>query len=252
MVSGALTRASAPTPDTFFFRGVTRPLHAFARVGSAVFRTVRLEMVRHDGMQGDPDEELVRRVRAGSDSACVELLNRYAGVARARATTYYLAGADREDLLQEARIGLYKAIRDFDPARRVPFAAFADLCVTRQVISAVQAASRHKHGPLNDYVPIVGLDADREDHLLRLSTRRYDDPVQAVLLAEWVEQLQRYVDETLTELEVQVLRLHLDGHSYADIAVALQRHGKTVDNALQRVKRKLGSHLRAYDMVEAC
>lgn len=214
--------------------------------------TVRLEMVRLEPSRCDSDEELVLRARAGSDAAYTELLDRYAGVAGARARAYYLAGADREDLLQEARIGLYKAVRDFDPARRTPFAAFADLCVTRQVISAVQAASRHKHGPLNEYVPIFGLTAEREDHRLRLPTRRYDDPVQAVLLAEWIAELQRYVDESLSELEVQVLRLHLDGHSYADIAAVLQRHGKTVDNALQRVKRKLESHLRAYEMVEAC
>lgn len=199
------------------------------------------------------DEALVRRARAGSDAAYAELLDRYAGVARARATTYYLAGGDREDLLQEALIGLYKAIRDFDPDRRAPFAAFADVCVTRQVITAVKAASRHKHGPLNAYVPICGPDPDREDCIVnRSSIRRFQDPVDAVLLAEWVRELQRCVDETLSELEVQVLRLHLEGQSHADIAVALQRRGKTVDNALQRVKRKLGSHLRGYDMVEAC
>lgn len=199
------------------------------------------------------DEELVALARAGDDLALAALLTRYRGLARSKARSYFLAGADHEDIVQEGMIGLYKAIRDFDLGPESVFRAFADLCVTRQVITAVKAANRHKHGPLNTYVSLsrpVGDDDEGRVLADTLGGRTAPDPADLVVSAERIRDLQAYLDAVLSDLEVEVLRLYIDGRSYGEIAETLQRHVKAIDNALQRVKRKLDAHLRQREVAE--
>ncbi len=194
------------------------------------------------------DENLVRNLRGGEETALTELLDRHRGFARARARTYFLVGGDREDLVQEAMIGLYKAVRDFDESVGTPFCAFAEVCITRQVLTAIKAATRQKHGPLNAYVPIATPALDDESSVTgSLPTGASSDPAELVISAERIRALQRHFDEALSDLEIEVLRLYVDGKTYLEIATMLDRQVKSVDNALQRIKRKLDSHLRAQE-----
>ena len=200
------------------------------------------------------DEALLTAARAGDEAALTALLTRYRGLARARAGAYFIVGADRDDLAQEAMIGLYKAVRDYTPGLGASFRTFADVCVTRQVITAVKAATRHKHGPLNDYVSLsrsVSTEGDEDRTLADVLARESgSDPAELIVAAERIEELQRHVDSTLSDLEVEVLRLYLQGRSYTEIAGELERQVKSVDNALQRVKRKIDEHLRERAVAE--
>ena len=196
---------------------------------------------------GKTDGELVMQARAGDDAALCEVLEKYRALARVKARSYFLVGADREDIVQEGMIGLYKAIRDFNPERQTSFRAFAELCVTRQIITAIKTATRQKHGPLNDYVSFerpMGGD-DEGDRVLGdvLSTVAISDPADLVISAGRIRALQAHFDAVLSDLETEVLRLYVEGKSYQEIAERLQRHVKSIDNALQRVKRKLECHL---------
>ncbi len=195
------------------------------------------------------DEELLARARAGDEQARDALLLRYRPMARARARGYFLLGGDHDDLVQEAMIGLYKATCEFDPAAGAGFAAFAHVCVERQLISAIKAAARHKHAPLNDYVPFHRPVGDKGRRTLAevLPGPRTADPAEHVVAAERLRDLRRHCRTALSDLEAQVLRLYVDGWSYQDIARLLRSRSKTVDNALQRVKRKLDSHLVEWD-----
>lgn len=201
------------------------------------------------------DDELVLAARAGDDEAFTVLLTRYRAFARVKARSYFLVGADREDIVQEGMIGLYKAIRDFNCERESSFRAFAELCVTRQIITAIKTATRQKHGPLNNYVsfsrPVSG-DDDGERVLADvLPTVAISDPADLVISAERIRALQSHFDEVLSELETEVLRLYVGGKSYQEIAEQLQRHVKSIDNALQRIKRKLEEHLHARSVADA-
>ncbi len=211
--------------------------------------------MRPSPAQGVGDEVLVARVRAGDEGALAELLSRYRAFARHRARPYFLAGADRDDVVQEALIGLYEAVRDDDAGREVSFRAFAEVCVTRQVVSAVRAATRHKHGPLNDYVSFsrpLAVEDDGERCVADvLPSAAQHDPAELLVAADRLRALQAHVDEVLSDLETEVLRLWVEGRSYQQIAERLHRRVKTVDNALQRAKRKLEEHLRAPTLAEA-
>ena len=193
------------------------------------------------------DETLVSRARAGDDDALDALLLRYRSVARARARSYFLVGADHDDVVQEAMIGLYRAIREFDAERGAGFRTFAELCVSRQILTAIRTATRHKHHPLNHYVSFQrrALVGDGEERTLAddLPASPFSDPVEQVLCAERIRDLHDHLDAALSDLEVEVLRLHVDGVGYREIAATLQRGAKSVDNALQRIRHKLGSHL---------
>lgn len=185
-------------------------------------------------------------VRAGDDRALETLLLRRRGLAQAKARSYFLIGADHDDLVQEGMIGLYKAVREFDERHETSFRTFAELCVARQIVTAVKATTRHKHGPLNNYVsfhrPMLG-DGDDEYTLGDvLPSSTHADPAEQVLLAEWVRHLRQHFCAELSPLEVQVVRLYADGKSYQEIASILHRHTKSIDNALQRIKRKLDVH----------
>ena len=204
---------------------------------------------------GRADEHLVLAARTGDDAALCELLTKYRAFARVKARSYFLVGADREDIVQEGMIGLYKAIRDFNPDMQSSFRAFAELCVTRQIITAIKTATRQKHGPLNNYVSFsrpVGHDDDGERVLGDvIPTVAISDPADLVISAERIRALQAHFDNVLSDLETEVLRLYVDGKSYQEIAERLQRQVKSIDNALQRIKRKLEGHLLARSVADA-
>ncbi len=203
-----------------------------------------------DDMQ---DDEIVDVARSGSTEAQEYLIKKYKSFVRAKARSYFLIGADREDIIQEGMIGLYKAIRDFRAERLASFKAFAELCITRQIITAIKTATRQKHIPLNSYVslnrPIYDEDSDRT--LLDIMPgNRVLDPEEVVISSEEVGNMEDKIIEILSELEWQVLNSYLDGKSYLEIAEELERHVKSVDNALQRVKRKLERYLHSKDAYE--
>ena len=196
-----------------------------------------------------PDDALAARAQGGDTGALQALLDRYRRFARSRSRGYFLVGGDAEDLEQEALIGLYKAIRDFRPGHESSFRAFAELCVTRQIITAIKTATRHKHQPLNQYVSLspTHRDDDTDAHAVDdlLEDRRATDPADAVLSAERLACIRASMAALLSEFEVDVLRLYVEGNSYQAIGATLGRHAKSIDNALQRIKRKLDQHLRA-------
>ncbi|MDQ3955585.1 MAG: RNA polymerase sporulation sigma factor SigH [Actinomycetota bacterium] len=195
----------------------------------------------------ESDEELVEVARGGEDLAIDELLTRYRHYARAKARSYFLAGADREDIVQEGMIGLYKAIRDFDAQHNTAFRAFAELCITRQIITAIKTATRQKHIPLNSYVslnkPVSDFDSEERPLGDALVSSTIADPADVVISAEEIAHIKSSVDQLLSELETEVLQLYMDGKSYQEIADMLGRHVKSIDNALQRIKRKLEQHI---------
>ncbi len=203
------------------------------------------------------DEELAAAAQTGSEDAAsaeATLLTRYRPFVRAKARSYFLVGGDDQDVVQEGMIGLFKAIRDYDSAEQMSFRGFAELCVTRQLITAVKSATRYKHGPLNSYVSFsrsVGDDDDSERVLGDvLPASPEHDPAERVTSAERVRDLQAYVDDALSDLEVEVLRMYVEGRSYVEIAEILSRRTKSVDNALQRIKRKIDGHLRERQVAE--
>ena len=189
------------------------------------------------------DEELIVEIKDKMDNAALEyLIQRYRSFVRAKARSYFLIGADREDIIQEGMIGFYKAIRDFKRDKLSSFHAFAELCVTRQIITAIKTATRQKHIPLNSYVslnkPIYDEDSDRT-LLDVISGVKVADPEELVISREEFLAIEKKMEEILSDLEWQVLMAYLDGKSYQEIALGLNRHVKSIDNALQRVKRKL-------------
>ena len=195
------------------------------------------------GTERGEDVILVRAARDGDENASGELIRRYRGLIRCKARSYFLVGADREDVIQEGMIGLYKAIRDYDATRQASFHSFAELCVTRQIITAVKAATRQKHSPLNGYVSLSRSTTGEEEgeRLLSdiLAAKEICDPVDIVISAWETNFIRAGMAEALSPFETQVLRLYTNGRSYQQIADTLGRHTKAVDNALQRVKRKM-------------
>ncbi|ETT53815.1 RNA polymerase sporulation sigma factor SigH [Paenibacillus sp. FSL R7-0204] len=196
------------------------------------------------------DEEIVEIFRGGDSGALEHLINKYRNFVRAKARSYFLIGADREDIVQEGMIGLYKAIRDFKGDKLSSFKAFAELCITRQIITAIKTATRQKHIPLNSYVsldkPIYDEDSDRT-LMDVICGSQVLDPEELIINQEEFIGLEDKMAEILSDLERKVLMLYLDGRSYQEIAEDLKRHVKSIDNALQRVKRKLERYLEVRD-----
>ena len=192
------------------------------------------------------DEEVAVEAKDGNSIALEYLINKYKNFVKAKARSYFLIGADREDIIQEGMIGLYKAIRDFKGDKLSSFRAFAELCITRQIITAIKTATRQKHIPLNSYVslnkPIYDEDSDRT-LLDVLSGTKITDPEELMINREEYYDIEFKMCEILSDLEWKVLMLYLEGKSYQEIAVELCRHVKSIDNALQRVKRKLERYL---------
>lgn len=192
------------------------------------------------------DEDIVNYIHDGDSEALEYLIQKYKHFVRAKARSYFLIGADREDIVQEGMIGLYKSIRDFRGDKLASFKAFAELCVTRQIITAIKTATRQKHIPLNSYVsldkPIYDEDSDRT-LLDIICGNKVSDPEELIINQEEYDDIEEKMSEILSDLERKVLRLYLDGRSYQEIAEDLDRHVKSIDNALQRVKRKLERYL---------
>ena len=189
------------------------------------------------------DEDLLRQARTGSARATEQLLARYRPLVESKARTYFLLGADHDDVVQEGMIGLYKAIRDFRDDRLARFRAFADLCVTRQIITAVKTATRQKHLPLNAYISLhyAGDDSDTGNMLIDyLPDTRLSDPEAFLFHRREASGRLDAVRHTLSSLEARVLDFYLQGKSYREISTELRCQPKTIDNALQRVKRKIG------------
>lgn len=203
-------------------------------------------MDKHD-FENMTDEEVVRLAQQDGDGAALEyLLNKYKNFVRTKARSYFLIGADHEDIVQEGMIGLYKAIRDYREDRLSSFRAFAELCVTRQIITAIKTATRQKHIPLNNYIslnrPIYEEDSDRT--LLDVITEDApSNPEEMLIDREDLSVIEGRIGSMLSDLEKQVLVRYIEGKSYMEISEEMQRHVKSVDNALQRIKRKLQKYL---------
>lgn len=189
------------------------------------------------------DEELVEKVRQGDLFALEFIMAKYKDFVRAKTRTYFLIGADRDDILQEGMIGLYKAIRDYNPDKTASFKSFADLCVTRQVITAVKASNRQKHMPLNSYIslnrPMYEEDNERSTFIDLVATSKMVNPEEILVGQENIHKIEAMISKKLSKLEKKVLFLYLQGKSYQDIAEVLGKPIKSIDNALQRLKHKL-------------
>jgi RNA polymerase sporulation-specific sigma factor len=194
------------------------------------------------------DGFLIALAKQGHPEAYDQIVRRYYGFVRLKASSYFLAGGDADDLIQEGLVGLYKAVRDYRTDRESSFRNFAELCITRQIITAVKTATRNKHTPLNQYISFSSTPAGSSsesdatlDEILPGST--VHDPVNQVISSEELRALVACISTALSDLESRVLALYLDGHSYEEVGRRLDCDSKTVDNALQRVKRKVGAHL---------
>ncbi len=194
------------------------------------------------------DNALVEYAKKGNDGALEFLLEKYKNFVRVKARSYFLIGADREDLIQEGMIGLYKAIRDYRDDKQTSFRAFAEICITRQIITAIKTATRQKHIPLNSYVSLnkpIYLEEDSDRTLIDFLTGNETvDPMEMIIDGEKLKDMKASFGEILSDLETQVLKLYVDGKSYQEIATELRRHVKSIDNALQRVKRKVDLYLK--------
>jgi len=183
-----------------------------------------------------------------------EIIERYRGFVRLKASAYFLAGGEIEDLIQEGLIGLYKAVRDYRPEREASFRSFAELCVTRQIITAIKTAARNKHSPLNTYVSFSHSRAGGGDQEVTLAEVLAGDPVcdpmTQAISSEELGSLVSCLGTTLSELESRVLAMYLEGRSYEEVAERLSCTPKTVDNALQRVKRKVATHLKSRQVLD--
>jgi RNA polymerase sporulation-specific sigma factor len=199
------------------------------------------------------DGYLIALAKQGNAAAYDRLVRRYYGFVRLKASSYFLAGGDADDLIQEGLVGLYKAVRDYRTDRESSFRNFAELCITRQIITAVKTATRNKHTPLNQYVSFSASPASATEGEPTLDEvipgPTVHDPVNQVISTEELQALVACLSTALSDLESRVLALYLDGRSYEEIAGRLDCDTKTVDNALQRVKRKVGVHLRARNVV---
>ncbi len=191
-----------------------------------------------------PDEELIGLVRASDIDAEQALYQRYKRIVRARARTYFILGGDNDDLIQEGMIGLYKAVCEYAPDKAASFHSFASLCIKRQILTAIKHAARKKHTPLNQYVSLnrsaFSDDDDDERTLLDMFENvNVSDPADTIITREWLELVVSAIREQLSPFEQQVLELYLRGYSYLQIAEELDKPAKSIDNAIQRVKKKL-------------
>jgi len=205
----------------------------------------RPDAVRKEWDTAD-DDKLLRLIQQGDNFALEILIRKYKNFIRAKARTYFLIGADREDIIQEGMIGLYKAIRDYNTDKLASFKAFAELCITRQIITAIKTATRQKHTPLNSYVSIYKPVHDEESDRTLLDMIAGDtfvDPQDLLVGQEKKSETELKLSELLSDLEKEVLHLYVQGCTYQEISTKLDRHVKSIDNSLQRIKRKLGQVL---------
>lgn len=192
------------------------------------------------------DEDVVNKARKGDDLALNYLLNKYKSYVKSKAGTYFLIGADRDDVIQEGMIGLFKAIQDYNRERLASFKTFAELCITRQIITAIKTSTRQKHLPLNSYISLnkpIYEEGMNRTLLDMIEGVRVSDPMEVFIINENINNIEIRIIDTLSELEYEVLDSYIRGSTYQDIAKELKRDPKSIDNALQRIKRKLGESL---------
>ncbi len=201
------------------------------------------------------DKTILLHGKKGDKIAIDYLMNKYEGIVRKKANTYFLVGSDREDVVQEGLIGLYKAICDYDENKRSSFRSFAELCITRQIITSIKTATRLKHTPLNGYISIYMPVQEESDQAL-IDIIEYfeaDQPQDSLVMKENMLHVQTELMKVLTGLEWNVLRHYLDGFTYEEIATQIGRSEKSIDNALQRIKRKVGQlineNILEYDLI---
>lgn len=192
------------------------------------------------------DEEVIQVIRTGKDDAFDYLINKYERLVKVKAQTYFLIGSDRDDVIQEGFIGLYKAILDYDETKVASFRSFAELCITRQIITSIKTATRMKHLPLNNYISIYK--PIREDQSERTLLDVIDnttsiEPHQSYIKRERAAHILSHIEQSLTRLEYKVFTYYLEGYSYEEIAHIIKRPEKSIDNALQRVKKKINALL---------
>jgi RNA polymerase sporulation-specific sigma factor len=230
---------------------VAVPTQEFSAVASSV--AIGDTPIRRESQPELEDVYLVALAKRGSADAYGRIVKRYRGFVRLKASSYFMLGGDAEDLIQEGLVGLYKAIRDFRSDRESSFRNFAELCITRQIITAVKTASRNKHAPLNQYVSFAQTPAgagDAETTLEEILPGPIsEEPSERVIASEELRALVSCLSSVLSELESRVLSLYLDGHSYEQIGEKLECDTKTVDNALQRVKRKVAAHITGREVL---
>lgn len=201
--------------------------------------------MKEEILQQASDEELILWYRDGEEEAAGYIMNKYKNLVRKKASSMYILGADRDDLIQEGMIGLFKAVRDYDMGRDVNFYTFADLCISRQMYTAVQASNRQKHIPLNTYISIYSSSLTSEEEndecafVNSLPSEKEKNPEEMIIEQENVEQIENAILKELSNLEKQVFELHLTGMTYTEIAKVLGRDEKSTDNALQRMKTKI-------------
>ncbi len=188
------------------------------------------------------DEKLIVRLRAGEEDIMDFILNKYKAMVKIKARTMFLIGGDTDDLIQEGMIGLYKAIRDYDPNRETSFAGFADLCVSRQLYTAISRSQRKKHNPLNSYIPLYSDEFELES---AMEPNEAGNPEQIIIGQENARQFERMLQESLSSFEKQVLYLYIDGYPYLEIAERMGRPPKSIDNAIQRIKAKAAKILKS-------
>ena len=192
------------------------------------------------------DERLLFQIKEGNNVALEELINKYKNFVRAKAKTYFLVGADKEDIVQEGMIGLFKAIRDFKDEKMVSFKSFAEICVTRQIITAIKTATRQKHMPLNSYISLNKPVYEDDGERTLMETINHDtisDPEMLFISKEELLRIEGKINEVLSSFELEVLYLYLQGKSYHEIAGELNKEVKSIDNALQRIKKKIEKFL---------
>jgi len=197
------------------------------------------------------DEELVKFSRQGLKEATEELLDRYQNLVKSKCRMYFLIGAEKEDIYQEGMIGLFKAVRDFDEEKYPTFRLFAELCITRQVITAIKTASRQKHIPLNTYISLnkpVYEENDERTLMDTIASSVISDPEELMITKEEFENALSIITGCLSQFEFRVLNLYLEGRSYQEIAELIHKDVKAIDNALQRVKKKIEKYLMTNDV----
>lgn len=203
-----------------------------------------VEAIREEHLD---DEFIVEQARSGDPKAQEFLIKKYKNFVRSKARSYFLIGADREDIVQEGMIGLFKAMRDYQPDKVTSFKSFAELCIKRQIITAIKTATRQKHIPLNSYVslnkPLHDEESDRTLHDIMTSSCRELNPEHLIIKREELSHIEEKMGEVLSDLEWKVLNAYLEGKSYHEISIEMNKHVKSVDNALQRVKKKLEKYL---------
>lgn len=193
------------------------------------------------------DQVLLLHVQQGDEVAIERLMNKYEGIVRKKANTYFLIGSDREDVVQEGLIGLYKAICDYDESKRSSFRSFAELCITRQIITSIKSATRMKHTPLNGYISIYKPVTEEDSDQVLIDIVEFDEaeqPQDELVMKEQLLHIQTELMKVLTRLEWKVLHHYIEGYKYEEIALMINRSEKSIDNSLQRVKRKVGQLIK--------